>query len=247
MLLDHRSRPRWWTEVALIGAVLWGYDAVNNLNPLRQATAVAHGVGVMHLELRLHLDPELGLNRWLGTHLAMGRLLGDYYGVAHFAVTFAVLGWVWFRHPGRYPMLRNALLGINVVGFAIFWIFPVAPPRMLGSFGFVDIVAVAHSVGAWSSGTVASQANEYAAMPSLHVAWAVWCALAVWVIRKDPLSRALAIVYSVATAVVVLATANHYFLDVVGGVATAGVASLAAANLRRRPRRSAAAPVAERY
>lgn len=247
MLLDRTSRPRWWTQVALIGAVLWGYDAVNNLNPLRQATAVAHGVDVMHLELRLHLDPELGLNRWLGSHLAMGRLLGDYYGLAHFVVTFAVLGWVWFRHPGRYPMLRNSLLGINVVGFVVFWLFPVAPPRMLGSFGFVDIVAVAHSVGAWSSGAIASQANEYAAMPSLHVAWAVWCALAVWAIRKDPLSRGLAIIYSVATAVVVLATANHYFLDVIGGVATAAIATIAAASVRRRPRRSAVSPVAGRY
>jgi len=218
----------------LIAAVLWGYDAVNNLNPLRQATAVAHGVDVMHIELRLHLDPELGLNRWLGTHLAFGRLLGDYYGLAHFAVTFAVLGWVWYRHPARYAMLRNALLGINVVGFVIFWLFPVAPPRMLGSFGFVDIVAVAHSIGAWSSGTLASQANEYAAMPSLHVAWAIWCALAVWFIRKDRLSRGLAVVYTLATAVVVLATANHYFLDVMGGIATAGVAALAAVSIRHR-------------
>ena len=227
-MLDAPSRPRWWTQVALIAAVLWAYDAVNNLNPLRQATAVAHGVSVMQLELRLHLDPELGLNRWLGNHLAIGRALGDYYDVAHFVVTLGVLGWVWWRHPARYRMLRNALLGINLVGFAVFWLFPVAPPRMLGSFGFVDIVAVAHSVGAWSSGALASQANEYAAMPSLHVAWAIWCAGAVWLIRKDPLSRGLAVAYATATAVVVLATANHYFLDVVGGIAAAALAMGAA-------------------
>lgn len=240
-MLDRTSRPRWWTQVALIAVLLWAYDAVNNLNPLRQATALAHGVDVMHLELRLHLDPELGLNRWLGTHLTIGRLLGDYYGLAHFVVTFAVLAWVWYRHPARYPMLRNALLGINAVGFAVFWLFPVAPPRMLGSFGFVDIVAVAHSVGAWSSGTVAAQANEYAAMPSLHVAWAIWCALAVWMIRKDRVRRGLGVVYAVATAVIVLATANHYFLDVVGGAATAAVAALAAVHLgRRRVRRALA-------
>jgi len=228
-----RSRPRWWTQVALIGAVLWAYDAINNLNPLRQATAMAHGMGVMQLEVRLHLDPELGLNRWLGAHLAIGRALGDYYDLAHFGVTLAVLFWVWWRHPGRYRMLRDALLGINIIGFAIFWLFPVAPPRMLSSFGFIDIVAAAHSVGAWSSGSLASHANEYAAMPSLHVAWAIWCALAVWLIRKDRLSRGLAITYAVATAVVVLATANHYFLDVIAGVATAAAAVAAAARIRR--------------
>jgi PAP2 superfamily len=235
-VLDRTTRPRWWTQFAIIASVLWAYDAINNLNPLRQASAIAHGVDVLRLELRFHLDPELGLNRWLGAHLAIGRLLGDYYGIAHFVVTFAVLSWVWYRHPGRYPMLRNALLGINVLGFVVFWLFPVAPPRMLGSFGFVDVVAVAHSVGAWSSGSLASQANEYAAMPSLHVAWAIWCALAVWFIRKDPLSRVVAVAYTVATAVVVLATANHYFLDVMGGVATAAVAALGASVLRRRYR-----------
>jgi membrane-associated phospholipid phosphatase len=220
--------------VALIAVVLVAYDAVNNLNPLRPTTATAHATRLMRLEMRLHLDPELGLNRWLGRHLGLGRLVGDYYDLAHLGVTLAVLGWIWWRHPARYRMLRNALLGINGLGFIVFWLFPVAPPRMLTAFGFIDVVAAAHSLGSWSSGSLASQANEYAAMPSLHVAWALWCAFAIWIVCKDNLRRVAAVGYAVATGLVVLATANHYFLDVVAGAMTAALAALGAVRLSRR-------------
>jgi len=207
----------------VVGAFLWAYDEINNFNPFRRETAIGHGLSVMHVERRTHLDPELSLNRWLALHASLGRFLADYYDLAHFFVTLPLLAWVWWRYANRYRMLRNSLIGINVIGFAIFWLFPVAPPRMLASFGFVDIVAVTHAVGAWSTGALASQANEYAAMPSLHVAWALWCAVALWSIRRDVVSRTIAVGYAVMTAVVVMATANHYFLDVAAGVATTAV------------------------
>jgi PAP2 superfamily len=218
-------RPSLWTQALVIGALLWAYDAINNLNPIRQKTAIAHGADLIRLELRLHLDPELALNRWLSPHIAFARLVGDYYDTLHFVVTLSVLAWVWWRHPPRYRMLRNALAGINVIGFIVFWLFPVAPPRMLTNFGFVDVIAVTHAIGAWSTGALASQANEFAAMPSLHMAWALWCALAVWCIRKDWPSRVGAVAYVVTTGLVVLSTANHYFLDVTAGLAAALVSA----------------------
>ena len=230
-------RPRWWTQVLLIAAVWWSYDAVNNLNPLRGATALGHGSAILRLETVMHLAAERRLNSWLGDHLLVGRWLGDYYAVAHFAVTIAVLGWVWWSHPGHYRKLRNALLGINVIGFVVFWAYPVAPPRMLSGLGFVDVAAVTHSLGAWSSGALASQANEYAAMPSLHVAWALWCAFAVWSIRRDPTARAAAAGYVALTSIVVMATANHYFLDVVAGAVAAAVAGVGLLLDPRRARR----------
>jgi len=228
------SRPRWWTQALLIVFGLWAYDAINNLSGLRRASAMANATGLVHLEQRLHLNPEITLNHWLAVHGTLGRFVGDYYDLAHFAVTLTLLAWVLWRHVDRYRVLRNTLIGINVIGFAVYWAYPVAPPRMLASFGFIDIVAVSHSVGAWSSGTLASQANEFAAMPSLHMAWAVWCGLAVWLNRKDPISRALAIAYPVLTGIVVIATANHYFLDVAAGVGAAAVSALAALGLERR-------------
>jgi hypothetical protein len=233
------DRPRWWTQVILIAAVWWSYDVINNLNPLRGTTALGHGSAILRLETVLHLAAERRLNSWLGSHLLVGRCLGDYYAVAHFAVTIAVLVWVWWRHPGHYRTLRNALLAINLIGFLVFWAYPVAPPRMLSGLGFVDVAAVTHSLGAWSSGALASQANEYAAMPSLHVAWALWCALAVWSIRKDPGARAAAAGYVALTSIVVMATANHYFLDVVAGAVAAVVASVEIVLERRRAHRGA--------
>ncbi len=234
-----RARPSLWSQLAVVAALLWLYDAINNLNPLRHATALAHGAAVLHAELWLHLDPELRLNRWLAGHASLGRFLGDYYDTAHFVVTLVLLGWVWWRYAPRYRFLRNTLVGINVIGFAVFWLYPVAPPRMLP--GFVDVVAVTHSLGGWSTGALASQANEYAAMPSLHIGWAIWSAMAVWSFRRDVLSRALAGAYVVLTALVVMATANHYFLDVVAAAAAAAVSALVAwAWARRRAARAAA-------
>ena len=213
------TRPRWWTQVVVIAAVWWTYDKINNLNPLKATTAVAHGSSILHLETSLHVAAERWLNTWLGAHLVLGRWVGDYYDVAHFVVTIAVLVWVWWRHPSKYRPLRNALLAINVIGFAVYWAYPVAPPRLLAGSGFVDIVAVAHSIGAWSSGALANEANQYAAMPSLHVAWALWCTCAVWSIRKDRSARLLAGAYVLFTSFAVMATANHYFFDVVAGAA----------------------------
>jgi hypothetical protein len=233
-----RDRPRWWTQVLLIAAVWWTYDAINNLNPLKATTALGHGTSILGLETTLHVAAERWLNAWLGGHLALGRWVGDYYDVAHFAVTIGVLIWVWWRHPGRYRPLRNALLGINLIGFVVYWAYPVAPPRLLSGSGFVDIVAVTHSIGAWSSGALASQANDYAAMPSLHVAWALWCTLAVWSIRKDRPARAVAAAYAILTSIAVMATANHYLLDVVAGAAAAAIAAAPMLVAVRRVRRT---------
>jgi hypothetical protein len=218
-------RPSWWSQVFVVAGVWWAYDAVNNLNPLRAATALAHGAAIVRLEAALHLDPERWLNLWLGAHLVVGRWISDYYGIAHFAVTASVLAYVWWRHPHRYRALRNALLGINLIGFLVFWAYPVAPPRMLSGMGFVDVGALAHALVPGGTGALASQANAYAAMPSLHVAWALWCLLALWVVRKDRPARGFATGYAALTVIVAMATANHYFLDVVAGAATAAAAA----------------------
>jgi hypothetical protein len=228
-------RPTWWIQIVLVAAVWWSYDRINNLSPLRATSALAHGSAILRIETWLHVDAERGLNSWLAAHALAGRWLGNFYNLAHFAVTIAVLVWVWCRHPRRYRSLRNALLGINAIGFLVYWAFPVAPPRMLAGPGFVDIIAVTHSIGAWSTGAFASQANEYAAMPSLHMAWALWCTLAVWSIRTDRASRAVAVGYSAVVAVVVMATANHYLLDVVAGGATTLIAGAAVFLGARRP------------
>ena len=111
---------------------------------------------------------------------------------------------------------------MNLLAFAVFWLYPVAPPRMLK--GFTDVVASTHAFGGWHTGALASQANQLAAMPSLHIAWAVWCTLALWQISKRPWVRCMAVLYPCVTAVAVLATGNHFLLDIAGGLAAIAIA-----------------------
>ena len=212
----------------MIAGLCWVYDWVNNLAAVRRGQAFGHAQSILRAEHRLHLAPELALNGWLAAHHTLGLVVGDYYDFLHFGVTLGLVGLLWWRHPQRYPQLRNTLVAINLIGFVVFWLYPLAPPRMLPGAGFIDVVAVRHAMGAWSSGALATQANELAAMPSLHMAWAVWCALAVGAISPRRWVRLAGWTYAVVTGWVVIATANHYFLDVVAGVATALAAAAAA-------------------
>ncbi len=233
------ARSRWWVELLAIGWLLFLYDAVNDLAPLRLSTALGNARGILHVERVLHIDPELSLDRWLASHHTLGLVLADYYDNAHFVVTLAVLGWLWWRRADLYRPLRNSLVLVNVVGFVVFWLFPVAPPRMLD--GFTDVVASTHAFGSWHTGSLASAANQLAAMPSLHMAWAAWCTLALWRASRRRVVRALAVAYPCLTALAVLATGNHFLLDIVGGLLALALSVLLVGWLSRASRRFAPA------
>jgi hypothetical protein len=221
-------RTRLWREALVLGWLLWLYDAVNNLAAIHLHAALDHATGIFRVERFLHVDPEVALNRWIGAHHFVGVVLANFYDDAHFVVTLGLLGWLWWRRPSIYPPLRNTLVLTNVIGFVVFWLYPVAPPRMLAGDGFVDVVAITHSWGAWHSGALASSANQLAAMPSLHMAWALWCGAAMWLTARRPLLRVVAVAYPLVTVIAVLGTANHFFLDLVGGALTFAAAALGA-------------------
>ncbi len=230
------TRTRWWVEALAIGWLCWLYDAVTNLAPLRMSVALGHADAILRLEQTLHVDPELSLDRWLAGHHTLGVVVSDYYDNAHFVVTLGVLGYLWWRRADIYRPLRNSLVIVNLLAFIFFWRFPVAPPRMLD--GFTDVVASTHAIGSWHSGALASHADELAAMPSLHMAWAAWCALALWRISTRRWVRAAAVAYPCATAFAVLATGNHFVLDILGGLAAMALA-VAVERLVRRSWRAA--------
>ncbi len=227
-------RTRWWVEALTIAWLCWVYDAITNLAPLRLHAALGNAQDVLSLEQSLRIDPERALDRWLAGHQTLGLLVSDYYDNAHFVVTLGLLGFLWWRRADIYRPLRNSLVLVNVLAFVVFWRFPVAPPRMLP--GFVDVVASTHAIGSWHSGALASQANQLAAMPSLHIAWAVWCTAVAWRISTRAWVRALAVLYPFMTAFAVLATGNHFVLDVLGGLATIAVSLLIVRLLEGRMR-----------
>jgi hypothetical protein len=247
------ARARWWVELLAIVWLLWLYDATTNLAPLRLSTALGNARGLLHVERVLHIAPELSLDRWLAGHHTLALVLSDYYDNAHFLVTLSLLGYLWWRRADIYRPLRNSLVLVNVIGFVVFWRFPVAPPRMLD--GFTDVVATTGAFGSWHSGSLAADANQVAAMPSLHMAWAAWCTVAAWRISRRRWVRALAVVYPCVTAFAVLATGNHFVLDIVAGLLVLALSvwigdtpsrlvprRLGSAVRRRRPGRGRAQP-----
>jgi hypothetical protein len=231
-LTPTQRRSRWWVEALTIVWLGWVYDAITNLAPLRLNAALAHAADVLGLERSLHIDPEHALDSWLGAHRSLGLVISDYYDNAHFVVTLSLLGWLWWRRADLYRPLRNALVLVNLLAFIVFWRYPLAPPRMLP--GFTDVVASTHAIGSWHSGALASQANQLAAMPSLHIAWALWCTVALWRISTRTWVRTLAVVYPCLTAAAVLATGNHFVLDIVGGILAMVAAFAIVALIARR-------------
>jgi hypothetical protein len=229
-----QMRTSWWIEVLAIIWLCWVYDAITNLAPLRLHTALDHAKVILIAEQALHLDPEHSLDRWLAAHHTLGIVLSYYYDNAHFVVTLGLLGYLWWRRADVYRPLRNSLVLANALAFIVFWRYPVAPPRMLP--GFTDVVAATHTVGSWHTGALASQANQLAAMPSLHIAWAVWCTLVVWHITTHRWLRALGVIYPFVTAFAVLATGNHFVFDIFGGLATIAASVVIVRLLERRLR-----------
>jgi membrane-associated phospholipid phosphatase len=127
-----------------------------------------------------------------------------------------VLAWLWFRHPAHYARARTALAAVTGLAFIVFWLFPVAPPRLLPArFGIIDTL-VAGS-GHPESALISAAGDQYASMPSVHVAWAVWCAMAIYPVARHWAVRVLAIAYPLVTTLVVVSTGNHFFLDVIAG------------------------------
>jgi len=227
ILTSALAAHRWWLEVLIAVGFYVSYEASRGLAAGRAATAMAHGRAVDHLERLTHLAVEPALAAALNGQRLLAAAAGYYYSTAHFLITIAVLVWLYARHRTAYPRLRTSLLLINLAALAVFWALPVAPPR-LAVPNAVDTLTRPDVMGAGHPHSLFDLANPYAAMPSLHVAWAVWCALAVGTTSTRPLVRRLAWLYPLTTAVVVMGTGNHYLLDVAAGLVLALAAQQAA-------------------
>ncbi|MFJ2175765.1 phosphatase PAP2 family protein [Streptomyces sp. NPDC087851] len=228
----HRSRPRWWTELALLVVVYAAYSAGRLLARGDVSTAVGNGLAILRVEKALLLNAEHPLNRLFTSTPAIGIPADFAYASLHYLVTPAVLVWLFRRRPARYRAARTWLMVSTLLGLVGFTLMPTCPPRLLDAgYGFVDTMAQYSAYGWW--GTEASaprglggMTNQYAAMPSLHVGWALWCGVLLWKHARTPLVRWLGLAYPLVITVVVMGTANHYFLDAVAGAAVMGAGAL---------------------
>jgi hypothetical protein len=221
-------------DLLIVAWLCWLFDAINNLAPVRQELAVRNGGSVLDLERALQLDPERALDVSLARHHTLSEIVVFWYENVHIVVTLLVFAWLWWRRSDALVALRATLVAVNLIALAVFWSFPVAPPRMVSS-AYVDLVARTHELPVWQIGATALHSNQLCSMPSLHIAWATWSALGVWALSERRWLRALACVYPFVTTYAVMATGNHYLLDAVAGAGiTLVVYFLLTATARRR-------------
>jgi hypothetical protein len=225
-LLPERVRsirpPRWWQEILFIAIVYRLYSFVRNAVPSHEGGAFTNARTILSIERRTHINIEHSVNVFVAGQHWLAYTCDYYYATLHFIVTIGVLVWLYVKHPLRYRAIRSVLVVTNLVALVGFWFLSVAPPRMLP--GFVDTVVKFHTWGSLASPGLAKKSNQFAAMPSLHIGWSLWCAFAIVTLAKRRWVRVLGALYPVATFFVVVGTANHYVLDAIGGVATLLVA-----------------------
>lgn len=213
--LDRQPHPwAWAIEVSIVLFWNFAYEALRSATPTRIVAAFENSKSVEALEAAFRIDVELGLNRWFLQHLWVADFASYWYQLEHEIVTIAVLVWLWRRHQWAYRPLRTTIITVSAASLIAYRFYPLAPPRFALD-GAVDTM-LAHPVlfAGWKS--VTGLSNLYAAMPSIHVAWAVWCAIAVNVASTHPWRR-LAWIYPVITTLVVIGTANHYVVDAIAG------------------------------
>lgn len=215
---SRRERLLFFVDLLIVAWLIWLFDAINNLAPVRQALAEHDGQRVLDFERSLHLAPEHALNVWLAHRHTLSQIVVFWYENVHIVVTLAMFAWLWWRRADVLNVMRPTLVIINLIALAVFWSFPTAPPRMLAG-GYVDLVAVAQHLPPWQLGATALHSNQLCALPSLHIAWATWSSIAAWRLSEHRWVRALALVYPLVTSYAVMATANHYLADCLAGAA----------------------------
>lgn len=214
-------------ELALVAGLYVAYSMARQTASDDVGSALRHGRDLLALESRTGMDVELSWNALLAGHQHVSVVAGYWYATMHYLVTAAVLVLLWRRSRDSYLQLRRVLVAATGVALAVYIVFPTAPPRMMA--GYVDVLAATSDSGWWGASASAPRGlggltNELAAMPSMHVGWALWSALAVISITRSPWVRLAAGAYVCATTVVVVSTANHWLLDaVVGALVTGGV------------------------
>jgi PAP2 superfamily protein/wax ester synthase-like acyl-CoA acyltransferase family protein/uncharacterized protein DUF1298 len=210
-------RPRIATEISLGLATFALYVVVESTSgPARVVGAQQHGRQLLAVEQALRVPVEVWLNSWLTPHPRI-RIVANYeYAFTYIVTALWLLVWLYRRRPEMYRWARTSFLLLNVIGVSAFALYPVAPPRLLTGTPFVDTVTRDGTFGSWGS-PVVGHANQLAAMPSLHIAWAVWVSVVLARVSGRWWVQALAAVHISVTMFVIMATANHYLLDAVGG------------------------------
>jgi hypothetical protein len=238
--LSDGSTLYWWAEILAIVAFYLVYSAIRNSNKAGEVHAFNNALRVIDWQRAIGLYHEETLQDW-ALHFKPLIIAANYfYGSLHFVVTIAAGIYLFKKFSDDYPRYRNTLAIATALALIGFKLFPLMPPRLLPeSYSFVDTLGEYPTFWSFNSGAVSKISNQYAAMPSVHVAWATWCALVFAPRVQNRGTKMLAISYPIVTVVVIVLTGNHYILDAVGGLVVLAIGWFAAGAITRagRPRR----------
>ncbi len=197
-------------NAALLLALWFAYSLVRRVTADEWSQAILNSGNILQLQDWLGLPHEGAFQQLLLDRPRLIRAANIYYMWAHFPVTAAFVVWAWLFHRRSFSVIRNTLIGVTGAGLILHLVYPLVPPRKLP--GFIDTGVV---FGPSPYDLSASEAaNQLAAMPSLHVGWAVIVALSIISLSRSRW-RLVALVHPFVTLAVVVLTANHYWIDAV--------------------------------
>jgi len=248
------GRQRWWLEIPLAVAFYFAYAQIRDWHGsatvhAARVTARHHGFDVLRLERWLHVDWEKGAQAVFVPNVRpLVVAMNVFYGTAHFLVTVGIFLWLLFRAaPPVYRHARNVLMLATAIALGCFALYPTMPPRLMPeAIKTQDTMDTVGSLWSYNHGVLEHISDPYAAMPSLHIAWASWVAYVLWLMltrRGVGRLRWLTWLYPVFTSLVVVVTGTHWVLDLFGGAVVFAVAVAAAKGIDQLIQRRAAARI----
>ena len=212
-----RSRLLWAAgQVGLVALGVFLYFRIRGLTESSPEVAVAHARDIVALEQQLGIHVEADLQSFVAPSQALETFANWVYVWGHWPVIIVTMVWLVWRHQWVFRRLRDAMLVSGALGMAIFVSYPVAPPR-LAHLGLVDTVTAESQ--AYRVLQPPAFVNQYAAMPSLHSGWDLLVGISIVTAASTLVLKIVGFALPALMAVAVVATANHYILDVVAGVA----------------------------
>ncbi|MFF4654447.1 bifunctional glycosyltransferase 87/phosphatase PAP2 family protein [Streptomyces sp. NPDC001381] len=244
------TRPNLLLELLLIRVTYAAYQqvrlaATGGSNSAGRVRAEAHGQEILDLERFLHIDIEHPVNHWVVGVDWLRNFFDFYYESFHFVVPLTVLAVLYWRRPVDYRWARSALGFATLLALVGFWLYPLAPPRLMPALGIIDTVHGVQDFSKPDYGTLTALTNQYAAMPSLHFGWSLWCGLVIAIVAPKWWMKALGLLHPFFTVSAIVATGNHWVLDAAGGAAVV-LAGFGLAYALMGPRAGSAAKAVQR-
>jgi membrane-associated phospholipid phosphatase len=212
--------PRGWRHLLFQFALLGSFEIVYALSGIfgrrEDGTAIANARGLLDFEGSLRIDWEHGIQDWAlrAPHVFLDIANRTYF-ISQFTISTAFLLWVYARRHEHFARVRNALLAANYVSVIVMFLYPLAPPRAIPGAGFADTLD-ANAVNLHSP-LITALNNPNSAMPSLHASYAIVLGIAGFLLTRNVVARTFWALYPLLVTYSVIATGNHYVLDVVAG------------------------------